>query len=624
MSSPSRGGLQGITLIIPPVSSPTRPYPSVPQLTGYLRRRGIPVRALDANIAFCRHFLQGAELAEGAAYGFDRLRALDGKESLSYAEMVEYLSLARAGAIVDHFGTERFRAYIERREPMPKELQGRVLDAAARLVLAPHFPESIRHNDEDMQFAGRGNPYSSAYLLEAAEEEGLFGSFFEEWLAPFLRPSPPLIAGLSVVFPGHIVPALRIARAIRKLAPRTAIVFGGPFVMFHLSRAPHDGFFRYMDYMVVGDGEVPLVTLYEALRQGSADLSAVPGLIYREDGRRQSNPEGPHLPMDEAEPDYSDFPTEDYYRQPKDPFAFFRLSRGCSWARCAFCRTGTPLISCYQEADPDRLFEQVRSHVEERGTVFFPFTDDEASPERVEAFARRVIDERLPIEWSINMRMDSRVTLDRCRLFREAGCINLIMGLESFHDRLLKLIAKGITVPLIEKVLSNVSWAGLRAGIYMIVGLPTETVDEAEESFRRIFGYCREGDVSYVFYSPYQVLSDSSIGRFPGRYGITDLNVPEGLDLDPPNVWFKGEGMSRRDSFSLMQRYSWSIWRALGKRTPPPLNRVRLGGEEVELHYDLAEMAQRISGNVEPYLAFGEYLENGEKGLVPLRRRTTP
>lgn len=95
VSSPSRGGLQGITLIIPPVSSPTRPYPSVPQLTGYLRRRGIPVRALDANIAFCRHFLQGAELAEGAAYGFDRLRALDGKESLSYAEMVEYLSLAR-------------------------------------------------------------------------------------------------------------------------------------------------------------------------------------------------------------------------------------------------------------------------------------------------------------------------------------------------------------------------------------------------------------------------------------------------------------------------------------------------------------------------------------------------
>ena len=624
MSSPSRGDLQGITLIIPPISAPTRPYPSVPQLAGYLRRKGIPVRALDANIAFCRHFLCGERLDEGIAYGLDRLRTLDGQDSLAYAEMVEYLSLARAGAIVDHFGPERFRAYIERREAMPRELQGKILDAASRLILASHFPESIRHNDEDMQFAGRGNPYSSAYLLEASREEGLFGSFFETWLAPLLRSETPLIAGLSVVFPGHIVPALRIARAIRRLSPSTAIVFGGPFVMFHLSRAPQDGFFDLIDYMIAGDGEVPLALLYEALRQGSRDLSSVPGLIYREGGLRRSNPEGPHLPMDEACTDYSDFPLEDYYRQPKDPFAFFRLSRGCSWARCAFCRTETPLISCYQEGDPDRLFEQVRRQVEERGTVFFPFTDDEASPERVEAFARRVVDEKLPIEWSINMRMDSRVTLERCRLFREAGCINLIMGLESFHDRLLKLIAKGITVPLIERVLSNVSWSGLRAGIYMIVGLPTETVDEAEESFRRIFAYCRDGDVSYVFYSPYQVLSDSPIGHDPRRYGITDLNVPEALDLDPPNVWFRGEGMTRIDSFSLMQRYSWAIWRALGKRTPPPLTSLRLGGEEIVLHYDLGEMARKISENVEPYLAFGEYLENGRRAALGLARRATP
>ena len=624
MVAPLRRDLQGITLIIPPVSAPTRPYPSVPQLAGYLRRRGIPVRALDANIAFCRHFLRGHRLTEGAAYGLDRLCALDDRPSLSYAEMIEYLSLARAGAIVDHFGTDRFISYIERQEPMPKELQGKILDAASRLILSRHFPEGIRHNDEDMQFAGGGNPYSSSDLLEAAEEGGIFGDFFEAFLGPLFRSSPPLLAGLSVVFPGHVIPALRIARTIRRLSPQTKIVFGGPFVMFHLSRAPHDALFRYMDYMIVGDGEIPLERLYEALQGDSPDLEGVPGLIYLEEGMRRSNAEGPHLPLTESYPEYEDFPLEDYYRQPKDPFAFFRMSRGCSWARCAFCRTHSSLISCYQEADPDQFFEQVRHHARETGTIFFPFTDDEASPDRVEAFARRVIEEKLPIEWSINMRMDQRLTLDRCRLFREAGCINLIMGLESFHDRLLALIAKGTNVSLIERVLSNVSWAGLRAGIYMIVGLPTETVEEAEESFQRILGYCKERDVSYVFYSPYQVLSDSPIGHDPRRYGITSLNLPEGLDLDPPNVWFEGAGMSRRDSFSLMQRYSWAIWRTLGKRTPPPLRSLRLAGREVSLHYDLADLAERVSGNAEPYLTFGEYLSNGERDLVPPCRSETP
>ncbi len=616
------GNLRGITLIIPPVSAPTRPYPSVPQLTGFLRKKGIPVTPLDANIAFCHAAFTGARLREGEAYALHRLKELDGRPELAFPEMAEYLSLARAGSILEHFGRDTLTEYLERKKTMPKELQGKILDAASRLIFAPHFPESIRHNDEDMQYASRGNPYSSADLLEAAAEEGLFGSFFEDYLRPFFTSNPPRIAGLSVIFPGHMVPALRMARVIRKLSPATHIVFGGPFVMFHLSRVPHNAFFRYMDSMVVGDGEIPLLRLYEALGSEKPDFTGVPGLIYLDQqGERRCNPESVHLPLEEVYPEYGDFCPEDYYRKKGDAFVFFRLSRGCSWAKCAFCRTKSSLISAYQEGDPDRFFEQVRLYAQETGAVFFPFTDDEASPELVEHFARRVLEEKLPVEWSINMRMDKKLTLDRCTLFREAGCINLILGLESFHDRILKRIKKGITVSLIEQVLSNVSWAGLRAGVYMIVGLPTETREEAEYSFSRILRYCSDGDVSYVFYSPYQVLTDSSIGQNPREYGITDLNLPEGLDLDPPNVWFQGEGMTRQDSFALMQQFSWAIWKTLGKRMPLPLKELTLAGEKISLEYDLMEIGSRISSNTEPHVSFDGFLQEGARVIPPLLRR---
>ncbi len=611
-------------LVIPPVSSPTRPYPSVPQLTGFLRKKGVPVTPLDANIAFCHAAFTGSRLREGEAYALHRLKELDGRSRLSFSEMVEYLSLARSGGILEHFGRDLFSEYIERKRNIPKELQGRILDAASRLIFAPHFPESIRYNDEDMQYASRGNPYSSADLLEAAEEKGLFGNFFEEYLRPYLAKEPPRVAGLSVIFPGHIVPALRIARVIRALSPKTHIVFGGPFVMFHLSRVPHNAFFRYMDSMIVGDGEIPLLRLYETLEEEKPDFAEVPGLIYLEEGERRCNPESVHLPLEEVYPEYGDFPPEDYYRKKEDAFVFFRLSRGCSWAKCAFCRTKSTLISGYQEGDPDRFFEQVRRYSRETGAVFFPFTDDEASPELVEHFARRVIREKLPVEWSINMRMDKKLTLDRCRLFREAGCVNLILGLESFHDRILKLIKKGITVPLIERVLSNVSWAGLRAGIYMIVGLPSETPEEAEYSFSRISGYCAEGDVSYVFYSPYQVLTDSCIGQNPRAYGIENLNLPRGLDLDPPNVWFEGQGMTRRESFGLLQKYTWAIWKTLGKRTPLPLKVLGISGEEIPFRYDLMEMGAQIGRNLEPYISFDGFLAGGARTVPPFPRRETP
>jgi len=620
----STGVLRGMMLIIPPISSPTRPYPSVPQLTGFLRKNGIPVTPLDANIAFWHAVFTGSRLQDGEEYALYRLKELDGLPQLSFTEMVEYLSLARSGAILEHFGRDLFTEYIERKRVIPNELQGSILDAASRLIFGPYFPESIRYNYEDMQYAPRGNPYSSEDLLAMAEEKGLFGSFFENYLRPYLAEDPPRVVGLSVVFPGHIVPALRIARAIRTLSPKTHIVFGGPFVMFHLSRVLHNKFFRYMDSMVVGDGEIPLLQLYETLGEEKPNFARVPGLIYLERGERRYNPESVHLPLEEVYPEYRDFAPEDYYRKKGDAFAFFRLSRGCSWAKCAFCRTKSTLISAYQEGDPDLFFEQVRRYSQETGAIFFPFTDDEASPELVEHFARRVIQERLPVEWSINMRMDKKLTLERCLLFREAGCVNLILGLESFHDRILKLVKKGITVPLIEQVLSNVSWAGLRAGIYMIVGLPSETLEEAEYSFSRIFSYCSKGDVNYVFYSPYQVLTDSCVGQNPQEYGIRNLNLPRGLDLDPPNVWFEGEGMTRRESFGLLQRYTWAIWKALGKRTPLLLKQLSLLREEISLHYDLIEMGNRISCNMEPHISFDGFLVGGAQTVPPLTRKDTP
>jgi hypothetical protein len=156
----------------------------------------------------------------------------------------------------------------------------------------------------------------------------------------------------------------------------------------------------------------------------------------------------------------------------------------------------------------------------------------------------------------------------------------------------------------------------------MIVGLPTETREEAEYSFSRILRYCGDADVSYVFYSPYQVLTDSSIGQNPRDYGITNLNLPPGLDLDPPNVWFEGEGMTRRDSFALMQQFSWAIWKTLGKRMPLPLKELTLAGEKISLEYDLMEIGRCISSNTEPHVSFDGFLQGGLRVIPPLVRST--
>lgn len=123
--------------------------------------------------------------------------------------------------------------------------------------------------------------------------------------------------------------ATQLARDLKRIT-NAPVVVGG----VHVSGAPdHTMAIPEFDYGVVGEGEVPLVRLIEAL-QGERDISTVPNLMHRRDGQVIKNPLGPF-------PDVRTLPWPDkdlFYRESNHFEHGYTLqaTRGCPM-QCSFC-----------------------------------------------------------------------------------------------------------------------------------------------------------------------------------------------------------------------------------------------------------------------------------------------
>ena len=605
-----------ILLLFPPCDSPHRPGAALPQLAGYLRGRGLPLRALDANVAFFKAFFTERKVEEGWARGADRLASLAGRPSLDFSAMMEYLGLVKASLVLERGGRDLLARALDSGSDLPGPLRSVLFESLSKFIWADVYPESLWNVGEGLFFEG-GSPYSTKAILEGARSPGLFGDFFGSFVEAHMASHRPRLVALSVTYGGQVIPAFRLAREIKARFPDLFIVMGGAFVSLHLARTEKGDLFRWVDAMAVGDGEKNLESLYLRLGDGG-DLASVEGLVSFREGSVLRVPPASPTPLRRICPDWSDFPEKDYYRDSGGDFTGFRLSRGCSWARCAFCRTEEAFIS-HRDRGGSELFARLRPLVAS-GRRSFAFGDDEADPDLLETFARWLLDEGIEIGWSVNARIGSGLSMERCRLLRRAGCRRLILGVESLDDGLLGLMGKGTTGALVERTLSNAAWAGLPLGVYMIVGFPTEGEETAWKSFGRIAALRSEGLVDSVFYSAFQLAPGSDVALHPERYGVEAIRYPRDADLNPPAVDFEAPGMSRQRAFSLSQEFSARLReQALSEGAGPPPS-LLLAGRKIPLPFPPRLVGERIRWYAPPHLDFFSFLERGDESAPPLER----
>jgi radical SAM superfamily enzyme YgiQ (UPF0313 family) len=515
-----------ILLLFPPFTSRKNPYLSLPVLSRYLKDRNVPVSVEDIGIKFWNRFMDTSKLKEAKFYIESNFLKLNEKKKLNFMEIVEYVRLSKLLNTYPYFSQ------------LPDTL-------LLNILMSPYFPDIYLEVPINRLFSPF-DEFSSIDIVNSLKYNFFYSHIIEEIVKKIFFKRNPLLVAISLIFQNQVLPAFYIASLIKKYSPQTYVAIGGPFVSLHFNEIENKDLFNIVDSFILDEGELPLEKLYYELQKDNPILSEIPNLVWCDGKKIIKNKTAPPLTLDKLTcPDYGVMPLDEYQEDREKMIYSFRLSRGCYWQQCSFCRTDIFFCKNYAQPEYKSVFEALLEAYEKYRAKRFLFSDESAHPNLLEYISKKILEHKLDISWFTHSRFHESLNREKFELFKKANCSYISLGLESYNDRILKLMKKGITVKLINKVI-NENNGLLPLKVYMIVGFPTETEEEALNGFSKINGFYKNKKIISHIYSFFQLNYGSDMWHNYKNYGIRKINIKDNQDLLPDIFDIECEGMSRK------------------------------------------------------------------------------
>ena len=149
-----------------------------------------------------------------------------------------------------------------------------------------------------------------------------------------------------------------------------------------------------------------------------------------------------------------------------EPVFWTRVSkRRCYWSRCAFCVQNTK----YESPESPSLAELPAKldRLEALATAGyrnFIFSDEALSPTLLERLSRSIVQRGLTLRWACRSKLELAHTRYRFDLMKQAGCYEVLFGLESISPRIQKRMDKyteGLDKERIRQILWDLNAAGI-------------------------------------------------------------------------------------------------------------------------------------------------------------------
>lgn len=275
---------------------------------------------------------------------------------------------------------------------------------------------------------------------------------------------------------------LTLCEDLKKISPHTKILLGGPEVSFTPFELLNEH--NYLDYILCGEGEESFPLLLDTLQNGG-ELSAVPGLVYREgetilgDGSYQMIKQLDSLP----------FPyTIDDLNSSYDKIIYYESSRGCPFS-CSYCLSGA-IGGGVRELPIPRVKEDLTKFCD-AGVKLVKFVDRtfNVNPRRAKEILSFILtstgDMRFHFEIGADLLDDELLSL-LCAAPK--GKIQLEAGVQSCNQLTLREVVRLTNLQkLRQNALALLSSGRVHLHLDLIAGLPYEDFDSFGESFDDIY-----------------------------------------------------------------------------------------------------------------------------------------
>ena len=369
---------------------------------------------------------------------------------------------------------------------------------------------------------GANFPFSFGYLAAYLKQQNenfilLFRDIPEKYLIQKIIELKPLLVGF-----GNLYPELPVFKNYIELLNQAGrdfpVVIGGQMV----SPVPEFAVnLTGADIGVIGEGEITLFKLAQALRQGK-DVSEIKGLVIRQGNETILTGQGEFIEKLDDLPrvPFEMFPqnwlTPGRWYAAYAPRMLFRFGdrvipvhggRGCPY-RCNFCYHHSKFR---MRPIPVMMAEAEEVLARFNGNVL-NFSDDLAmvNPKRVRELVEHIAKLKRPVEYYMQGHFEviAKLEDDLIRALKETGCRMIGQGFESGSDRILKLMGKQCDSNMILTQVERLNRYGIYSTGNFMIGEISETREDVAET-RRVMKEC-------VRIAPNTELTFSIVTPFPG------------------------------------------------------------------------------------------------------------
>ncbi|MBZ0108645.1 MAG: B12-binding domain-containing radical SAM protein [Candidatus Scalindua rubra] len=409
-----------------------------------------------------------------------------------------------------------------------------------------YYPSEISIADNSMRYS----VYSSEDVLKAVNNrhENPYHDLFNEHIIDSMMQEDPDLVGISVTATSQVMPAFTLARKLKEKNRDLHITMGGSvFTKLIDNLQQNHLLFELVDSFIVFEGEHALLGLIEQL-EGKKDFGKVPNLVYKVGSRIRVNQpfhieDINSLPT----PDYDGFPL-DLYLSPKRVLPL-QGSRGCYWRKCTFCNLHVDNLK-FRLRNLDLVLEDMDRLKAKYGAEYMFFSDECMPVKQLDSLSSKLIENGNDVKWMAGVRFDKGLTKDILSKAREAGCLKMVFGLESSNKRILSLMDKGIETEITKKIIDDCDKTGIAIHMYVIIGFPSETREEALETLDFVISnekFLKAKGASCLA-CLFELEKHAPILRDPGKYGLTKIGHPKHDDLSLGYFYETDRGMTPEES----------------------------------------------------------------------------
>jgi ribosomal peptide maturation radical SAM protein 1 len=301
------------------------------------------------------------------------------------------------------------------------------------------------------------------------------------------------VIGMTTCF-GQLFGNLALARAVKARSPETTVVLGGSSVSARVGPSLLAEY-PFIDYVVHGEGELPLSALLDAVARGERPVPGTPGLVSRAD-------EGKLSPFAQVS-NLDDLPFPDYddYARRAERYGIawmlpLETSRGCWWDRTA--RAGDPKATChfcnlniqwggYREKSVPRVGVEMNALSDRYRNLQAYFIDNILRHKDTSHFAETI--KTLGKHFRIFYELRASIRAHDFLLLCEAGLREAQFGIEGLSTSFLRRINKGTTTAQNLHAMKLCTEFHVAHPANLILSFPGSTEEEVAETVANIESY---------------------------------------------------------------------------------------------------------------------------------------